>query len=72
MAELTKGPIGPEANWKLDYIDKKIKLEVMYDGTQADASFSIYLDAEQMLDALAKIIPGKFDDKIIEMLKAAL
>lgn len=52
--------------------DLNIKLEVGYDGEQADAGFYIDLSTDEYLEMLKKLIPGSVDDVLIEAIKAGL
>ena len=68
LANIVKG----EGSLSLKFEEGKAKLEVKYDGKQADASFVIELDSAAYLDMLKEAIPGELDDTVIELLKAAM
>jgi hypothetical protein len=67
------GPIGSEGNYKLEYLteQKKFKFSVGYDGKGVDGEISLYLEPDYFLDKLKEAIPGKVDDTVIDLLKAA-
>lgn len=61
--------IGSETKLTAEMLNGKIKLSVVYDGAQVDGSATIMTDADLLVDALAKLIPG---DSAIEQGVAAL
>lgn len=64
--------VSKEVQVDVDLQDGKVVLEAKYDGKQADASVKVAIDAGLLLDKLKDKIPGKIDDGVIELLKAAL
>ena len=52
--------------------DLTIKLEVAYDGAQANAGFFVELATEEYLEMLKVLIPGQVDDVLIDAIKAGL
>jgi hypothetical protein len=69
--QLVDQPIGPETKLKVELKDKKLVLSVAYDGAGVDGEISIKVGPDYFLDKLAALIPGKIDDAVIQMLKAA-
>jgi len=69
---LAEGMVGPETKYTLEFKDGKLIMGIHYDGTQADASLVIGLEAEMFLDMLAEAIPGKLDNAVFNVIKAAM
>ena len=61
-----------EASLNMKVEEKKVKIELKYDGTQADAAVMVELEVEQYLEMLKAAIPGTVDDMVIDGLKAML
>ena len=75
MAEkqLVTRKIGSEAVLELIAINNnQLKLEVIYDGEQADAGMYLLVDAMDVLTALVKSTETKWDDRILELAKEFL
>jgi hypothetical protein len=71
MVDLVNEQVGAETNLKVVYEEKKLKIEVVYDGKQADANLVVIVEPGVLLDALKSAIPGNVDDAVIDALKAA-
>lgn len=70
--ELVNKQVGSEAAVEVRVEGLKLVLVMKYDGAQMDGEMKIAIDGEQFADKLAAAIPGKIDDAVIGMLKAAL
>ncbi len=70
--EIIEGQIGPEAQYSLKFEGGMLKGLVAYKGAQMDGAFSLNYSVDSLIDAIEVAIPGKLDDAILEMLKAAL
>lgn len=68
LANIQKG----EASLSVKIEDGKVKMEIKYDGKQADAAFSVTLEVDQYLDMLKNAIPGTIDDTVIDLIKVAM
>lgn len=51
-------PIGPEANFKLEGANGKLRVSVSYSGKDMDAGLFAEITPDQLVDALAALIPG--------------
>lgn len=69
---LNEVSLGSEGGVKLSIEGGKLKLEVVYDSKGLDGSIGLMLDPDYFIDKLAEAIPGKIDDAILNILKAAL
>lgn len=70
--ELLEKELGPETDLQLKLVDGVLKVGVAYMGKGVGATVSVDVTAEYFLDKLAGLIPGKIDDAVIGLLKAAL
>jgi superfamily I DNA and RNA helicase len=50
--------LGAEGSLKVEVKDGKVVVSAVYDGKGADASLSIAIDSDYLLDKLAEAIPG--------------
>lgn len=66
------GAVGPEAHVDLKLKDGAVVVAVVYKGVDGFASVEVGLLPDAFLDKLKAMIPGSFDDAVIEALKAAL
>lgn len=64
--------LSKELELKMELKDGKIQLSAVYSGDQAGAQMGVTLDPALFIDHLAALIPGKVDDALFEVLKAAL
>lgn len=71
MSDIFKGSLGEAGEYRLEFKDKNLYLVASFDGPGIDGEVSIMLDPEHFVDELAKAIPGKLDDAVLEMLKEA-
>lgn len=68
--ELLTKQIGPEATLKIMAIDnEKVRIEVSYDGVQADAGFYIVVEALEVLSVLVDSTATKWDNRVLELAK---
>lgn len=65
-------PISSEAKVDVKLANGKLYLIGGYDGVDLDAKLELGVEVDILLDKLAEKVPGKIDDAIIEVLKAAL
>jgi len=72
MVDVAEGSIGPEAKYKMEIVEGKVKISVDYDGKQADAGMYVSIEIKQFVDMLKEAIPGKIDDLILDGLFKAL
>ena len=70
--DLAQGNVGSELKYDVKVVSGKVMIEAKYDGVQADAALMIAIDSDLLLDKLAEKIPGKIDDAVIQIIKAAL
>lgn len=70
--ELAQGEIGAEGSYDLALVGGKLVLSVKHASKGAELGVSVAVDGDYFADKLAAAIPGKLDDAIIGMLKAAL
>lgn len=67
-------PIGPEAKLKVEMINGKMQISVVYQGKQAGAAASVSTDSDLLVDAIMDLVPGDsgFEKTMAALLKAAL
>lgn len=70
--ELAQGNVGSVGKYDLEFKEGCLVADVKVELGVGQATMSIKLDAGHVLDALAKAIPGTWDDAIIGVAKAAL
>lgn len=58
--------LGPEAKLKVEYAEGKIKLTVTHVGKIGEAGAHIAADAALLVDAITDIIPGEWDDSLLD------
>ena len=58
-------------DFDLKYVDGKVVCLLKYDGQGVDGELKVMVEPEFFLDKLKEAIPGKLDDKIIDLIKAA-
>jgi len=64
--------IGKEGKVDVKLANGKLYLVGAYDGVDLDAELKIGIEVDVLLDKLAEKVPGKIDDAVIQVLKAAL
>lgn len=70
--EIAQGQVGSVGKYDVEFKDGKLVAEIDAAAGPLEAGLLVKLDAGKVLDALAKAIPGTFDDAIIGVAKAAL
>ena len=70
--ELVVGELGKVGSYKLEFVGGHLVLSANLDGGPLSAEASVKLGAAELIDAIAAAIPGKVDDAILGVLKAAL
>lgn len=71
-AEIAGGKLGDKGLYKLEFKEGKLCVEVTYDHAIVDAGIVVKLDAESVIEAIKKAIPGQIDDAVLDLLKLAL
>lgn len=69
---LTEGALGSVGKYDVKFEQGKLVVEVMASASVGDVGLVAKVDAEKVLDALAAAIPGKIDDAVFGLIKAAL
>jgi hypothetical protein len=64
--------LGPEGVLKMKLENGQLVLEVDYVGASGTAGIRIAQNPDYFLDALAKLIPGAWDDAVIALAKDAI
>lgn len=64
--------ISPEVKVDVKLANGKLFLVSKYDGKDVDADVSVGIEVDLLLDKVKELIPGKIDDALIDVLKAAL
>lgn len=70
--ELVSKEVSNEVDAKIVIEEGNLKIVGSYDGKGLGAEVILKMKTSYFLDKLAEAIPGKTDDKLIEMLKVAL
>ena len=58
--------LGPEAKLKVEYVDGKVRVEVVHKGKIGGAGAYVEVDAYELVDAITDAIPGEMDDTFID------
>jgi|GEM_PF-6621395 len=66
------GNLGQAAKYSVSFKEGKLVAELDAKVMALSGLMKIELDSDAVFDAIKEAIPGKIDDKIIEMLKAAI
>lgn len=69
---LVNEALGSEGSVSVDLSGGKLSLSAKYDSKGLDGEVKLSVDSDYFLDKLAEAIPGKLDDAVIAVLKAAL
>ena len=72
MGELADVHLSKELEMKISVSAGSVDLSLVYSGAQATATMGVKLSVDAFLSQLEAAIPGKLDDAVIEILKAAL
>lgn len=70
--EIAQGNLGPNAQYDIKFEGGQLVAELDAKLDKSSAGLVVKLDAGQVLDALAKAIPGTLDDAVFGVIKAAL
>jgi hypothetical protein len=70
--DIVDGNIGTVGKYDLEFKGGKLCLKINADVGYGAVTLDLDLNAEFILDALAKAIPGTIDDAILGVMKAAL
>lgn len=70
--ELVSGELGKVGAYKLVFMGGKLVLSAEIVGGPLGVEASVKLGAAELIDAIAAAIPGKVDDAILGVIKAAL
>jgi len=72
MPEIAQGNLGPDAKYDIKFESGQLVAELDAQLCASSAGLVVKLDAGQVLDALAKAIPGTIDDAVFGAIKAGL
>lgn len=64
--------ISKELDVKIEFKNNMAKIEMNYEGKIGGGGAYGFITADAVIDALCKAIPGTIDDKLGEIMKAAL
>jgi hypothetical protein len=70
--EFAQGNLGQVGKYDVAFKDGALVIEVDANVPVGSAGLLVKVDASKVLDAIAAAIPGKVDDAIIGIIKAAL
>lgn len=70
--DLVEGKLGDVGSYDVEFKDGKLVAKVEAKFAVGNAVVSLEIGAEQVLDAIAKAIPGAVDDAVISIIKGAL
>lgn len=71
LPEAVEGSMGP-VQYDLDYKDKKVELTLKAGSQFAHVEMKVYLNAEEVIRAIAKATPGTWDDALAEIVISKL
>lgn len=70
--DIVDGKIGAVGSYDVEFKSGKLQLKVGVEHSGLGADVALWADADKVLDALAKAIPGVLDDAVIEVAKKAI
>lgn len=70
--DLSQQELGSEGQLDLKLVGGNLVLSITHASKGANASLSISVQSDYLIDKLKGVIPGGVDDAILEVLKAAL
>ena len=70
--DLVDGKLGELGQYDVEFKGGKLRGELKVAKLGLSAGVVVEIDADQVLDALAKAIPGTIDDAVLGLAKAAL
>lgn len=71
-AKIISGPVGGAGKYSVDFKDGNLVAVLEVAEGPFSGNLLAKIDAGQVLDALAKAVPGQLDDAVIAVIKAAL
>jgi hypothetical protein len=69
---LIEKELGKDGSLKLELVNGDINFTILYSVDGVAGNVGIVISSDVLLDKLAELIPGKVDDAIFNILKAAL
>lgn len=69
---IINGPIGSTAKYSVAFKEGKLVAELDAQESFFVGGLVVKIDAGQVLDAIAKAVPGQLDDAVIAIIKSAL
>lgn len=70
--QIAAGQIGADAKYDVEFVGGQLKASINYTSSFGGGSVQVFIGADQILDAIAKAIPGTIDDAIFGLVKTAL
>jgi hypothetical protein len=70
--DIVDGKLGSVGAYDLEFKGGKLAFKVSAGIAGASLSFGVELGADEVLSALENAIPGKIDDAVFDLIKAAL
>ena len=71
-SHIVGGQIGDNAKYAVDFKEGKLVAELSVNEGAFSGGLLVKLDAGQVLDAIARAVPGQLDDAVIAIIKGAL
>lgn len=72
MSELAEGQVGSVGKYDVEFKDGKLMLGLSIEWNGVTSEVKVGIGSDAVIDALKAAIPGKIDDAILEVVKAAL
>ena len=72
MSELAEGQVGSVGKYDVEFKDGKLMLGLSIEWNGVTSEVKVGVGSDAVIDALKAAIPGKIDDAILEVVKAAL
>lgn len=70
--DIVEGPIGTVGKYDVEFKEGALVVEIDANVAIGTAGLVVKIDAGKVMDAIKNAIPGKVDDAIIDVIKAAL
>ena len=70
--DIASGNLGTVGSYKVFFHQGKLVAQLQAAEAPFDGNLQLNIDANLVLDAIAKAVPGKIDDLLISMIKAEL
>jgi hypothetical protein len=71
-AQIVEGNIGAVGKYDVEFKEGKLVVEVDANVAIGQAGLVVKIDAAKVIDAISAAIPGKIDDAVLGLIKAAL